>query len=129
MYALVREAVDRTVQEVHTGAAGRTYQERVCDLFEARGHKTIRQDERLEEGYVHGLGHGIGLEVHERPNLSGNAANKDRIEAGSLFTVEPGLYYPSREIGIRIEDVVYVTPGGSVENLTRVPYDLEVAPA
>jgi Xaa-Pro aminopeptidase len=129
LHALVREAVDRTMETIHEGSPGRTYQEQVCDLFEARGHKTIRQDERLEEGYVHGLGHGIGLEIHERPNLSGNAANKDRIEAGSLFTVEPGLYYPSRGLGIRIEDVAWVKPDGSVENLTNIPYELEVAPA
>lgn len=129
MYALVREAVDRTMDTLHEGTPGRSYQEKVCDLFEAKGHKTIRQDERLQEGYVHGLGHGIGLEIHERPNLSGSAANKDRLEAGSLFTVEPGLYYPSRGIGIRIEDVAYIKPDGSVENLTHIPYELEVAPA
>jgi len=129
LHALVREAVDRTVETIHVGAAGRSYQERVCDLFEERGHKTIRQDERLEEGYVHGLGHGIGLEVHERPHLSGNVANKDRIEAGALFTVEPGLYYPSRDVGIRIEDVIWVKPDGAVENLTDIPYELEIAPA
>jgi len=129
LHGLVREAVDRTIETIQAGAPGRTYQEKVCDLFESRGHKTIRQDERLEEGYVHGLGHGIGLEIHERPNLSGNAANKDRVEAGSLFTVEPGLYYPSRGLGIRIEDVVYIKPDGGVENLTAVPYELEVAPA
>lgn len=129
LHSLVRQAVDQTVESLHEGAPGRSYQDRVCDLFESRGHKTIRQDERLEEGYVHGLGHGIGLEIHERPNLSGNAANKDRIEAGSLFTVEPGLYYPSRGLGIRIEDVVYIKPDGTVENLTDVPYELEIAPA
>jgi Xaa-Pro aminopeptidase len=129
LHSLVREAVDRTVETIHVGAPGRSYQEKVCDLFEERGHKTIRQDERLEEGYVHGLGHGIGLEVHERPNLSGNLANKDRIEAGALFTVEPGLYYPSRDVGIRIEDVIWVKPDGTVENLTDIPYELEIAPA
>jgi Xaa-Pro aminopeptidase len=129
LHALVREAVDRTVETIHVGAPGRSYQEKVCDLFEERGHKTIRQDERLEEGYVHGLGHGIGLEVHERPNLSGNLSNKDRIEAGALFTVEPGLYYPSRDVGIRIEDVIWVKPDGTVENLTDIPYELEIAPA
>lgn len=129
LHALVREAVERTLESLHVGASGRTYQESVCDLFEARGHRTIRQDERLEEGYVHGLGHGIGLEVHERPNLSGSAANLDRIEPGSLFTVEPGLYYPSRGLGVRIEDVVHATPDGTIETLTNVPYELEVAPA
>lgn len=129
LHSLVREAVTRTVESMHVGASGRTYQELVCDLFEARGHRTIRQDERLEEGYVHGLGHGVGLEVHERPNLSGNAANHDRIEPGSLFTVEPGLYYPSRGLGVRIEDVVHARPDGTIETLTDVPYELEVAPA
>jgi Xaa-Pro aminopeptidase len=129
MYHLVQEAVDVTMDNIHVGAPGRSFQEKVCDLFEKAGHRTIRQDEKLEEGYVHGLGHGIGLEVHERPHLSGNPSNKDRIEAGALFTVEPGLYYPSREIGMRIEDVVFVKPDGSVENLTQVPYELEVAPA
>ena len=50
-------------------------------------------------------------------------------EPGSLFTIEPGLYYPSRGIGVRIEDVVYARPDGTFENLTPIPYDLEVAPA
>ena len=129
IHGVVREAVDRSIEALQVGASGRTYQEKVCEFFEARGHRTIRQDERLEEGYVHGLGHGIGLEVHERPYLGGSATNKDRIEPGSVFTIEPGLYYPSRGIGVRIEDVVTVHPDGRVENLTHVPYELEVAPA
>lgn len=129
LHGLVREAVNRTVESLHVGASGRTYQELVCDLFEAKGHRTIRQDERLEEGYVHGLGHGIGLEVHERPNLTGSASNQDRIEPGSVFTVEPGLYYPSRGLGVRIEDVVHAKPDGTIETLTNVPYELEIAPA
>jgi Xaa-Pro aminopeptidase len=129
MHSLVREAVERTVDSLATETPARLYQDKVCDLFEARGHKTIRQDERLQEGYIHGLGHGIGLEVHERPNLGGTPQNQDRIAPGSLFTVEPGLYYPSRGLGIRIEDVVYARPDGTFENLTTVPYDLEIAPA
>ena len=129
MHATVREAVERTMDALTPEAPARMYQEKVCDFFESKGHKTIRQDERLEEGYIHGLGHGIGLEIHERPNLGGTSQNKDRLSPGALFTVEPGLYYPSRQIGIRIEDVVYVRPDGTFENLTPVPYDLEVAPA
>ena len=129
LHSLVREAVDRTVDALAPETPARMYQEKVCDLFEARGHRTIRQDERLQEGYIHGLGHGIGLEVHERPNLGGPTQNKDRIAPGSLFTVEPGLYYPSRNLGVRIEDVVYARPDGSFDNLTDIPYELEVAPA
>lgn len=129
LHGTVREAVDRSIEAIQVGASGRTYQELVCDFFESRGHRTVRQDERLEEGYVHGLGHGIGLEVHERPNLGGSATNRDRIEPGALFTIEPGLYYPSRGLGVRIEDVVTVHPDGTVENLTHVPYELEISPA
>jgi Xaa-Pro aminopeptidase len=129
LHATVREAVERTVDELAPEAPARMYQEKVCDFFESKGHRTIRQDERLEEGYIHGLGHGIGLEVHERPNLGGIPQNRDRLSPGTLFTIEPGLYYPSRRLGIRIEDVVYARPDGTFENLTPVPYDLEVAPA
>jgi Xaa-Pro aminopeptidase len=129
IHSLVREAVDRTVDALTPEAPARIYQDKVCDLFEERGHKTIRQDERLQEGYIHGLGHGIGLEVHERPNLGGPPQSKDRIAPGSLFTVEPGLYYPSRNLGVRIEDVVYARPDGSFDNLTNIPSELEVAPA
>ncbi|HYQ90203.1 MAG TPA: Xaa-Pro peptidase family protein [Candidatus Binatia bacterium] len=128
LHALVQDAVVRTVDRLAVGTPGRVYQENVCDLFEAHGHRTIRQDERVQEGYVHGLGHGIGLEVHERPRLSA-AMNPDLILPGSLFTVEPGLYYPSRGLGVRIEDVIYAHHDGSFENLTHVPYELEIAPA
>ncbi len=128
IHGLVHDAVQKTVDALAVGTPGRVYQEKVCDLFEANGHKTIRQDERLQEGYVHGLGHGIGLEVHERPSLS-TAGNPDPILPGSLFTVEPGLYYPSRGLGVRIEDVIHAREDGTFENLTNVPYELEIAPA
>jgi Xaa-Pro aminopeptidase len=128
IHSLVHDAVKKTVDGLAVGTPGRVYQEGVCDLFEAHGHRTIRQDERVQEGYVHGLGHGIGLEVHERPRLSA-ATNPDLILPGSLFTVEPGLYYPSRGLGVRIEDVLYAHHDGSFENLTHVPYELEIAPA
>ena len=129
IHALVKEAVDRTVDALAPGSPARTYQDKVCELFESRGHRTIRQDERLQEGYIHGLGHGIGLEVHERPYLGGSIHNRDVLLPGSIFTVEPGLYYPSRGIGVRIEDVVHAREDGSFENLTGIPYDLVVEPA
>lgn len=128
LHSLVHDAVKKTVEDLALGTPGRVYQEKVCDLFEAHGHKTIRQDERVQEGYVHGLGHGIGLEIHERPRLSA-ANNPDLILPGSLFTVEPGLYYPSRGLGVRIEDVIYAREDGTFENLSHVPYELEIAPA
>ena len=55
---------------------------------------------------MHGLGHGVGLAVHEAPRLGGPPSNADRLERGMVITVEPGLYYPSRGLGVRIEDLV-----------------------
>jgi Xaa-Pro aminopeptidase len=129
IHATVREAVERSIDALTPASPARIYQEKVCDYFESKGHRTIRQDERLAEGYIHGLGHGIGLDVHEKPTLGGTSRNEDVIRPGSLFTIEPGLYYPSRGLGVRIEDVVYAREDGSFENLTRVPYDLELEPS
>ncbi|HEU4724885.1 MAG TPA: Xaa-Pro peptidase family protein [Candidatus Eisenbacteria bacterium] len=130
IHACVRDSLRDVIDALEPQARARSYQDRVCDFFEKRGHRTIRQDDRTEEGYVHGLGHGIGLEVHERPYLGGPPHNADRIEPGSLFTLEPGLYYPSRGMGVRLEDVIYARPDGTFENLAdRIPYDLEIAPA
>ncbi|HET9950594.1 MAG TPA: M24 family metallopeptidase [Candidatus Eisenbacteria bacterium] len=130
LYDCVHASLRDSYGALESGARARSYQDRLCDFFEKQGHPTIRQNDRIEEGYVHGLGHGIGLEVHERPNLGGPPSNPDRLEPGSLFTLEPGLYYPSRGLGVRIEDVVYARPDGTFENLAEhIPYGLEVAPA
>jgi Xaa-Pro aminopeptidase len=100
----------------------------VCDFFEAHGHETIRMNPQVTNGYVHGLGHGIGLQVHERPTLADFAGNDDTLEAGSVFTFEPGLYYPDEGEGwgMRIEDVYHVTESGEIENLTNFSRDLVV---
>ncbi len=128
LHACVYDSLRDSIDALEPQARGRMYQDRVCDFFEKRGHRTIRQDERLVEGYVHGLGHGIGLDIHERPNLGGPPNNPDRLEPGSLFTIEPGLYYPSRGMGVRLEDVIYARPDGTFENLAdNIPYDLEIA--
>jgi Xaa-Pro aminopeptidase len=75
------------------------------------------------QGYIHGLGHGVGLDVHEHPSLS--PASKDVLEAGDVITIEPGLYYPKWG-GVRLEDVVVVTKEG-YENLTDLKRDLIIA--
>ena len=130
VFECVRGALNDSLNTLQMGASARSYQERTCDFFEKHGHPTIRTNDRTEEGYVHGLGHGIGLEVHERPNLGGPPSNLDKLDPGTLFTIEPGLYYPSRGLGVRLEDVVYTRPDGTFENLAEhIPYELEVAPA
>ena len=126
VYAECREAFDTAMGRVRGGEPCRELQELVCDVFERQGHPTLRRDQATQEGYVHGLGHGVGLLVHEGPRLGGPPTNTAKLEPGHVVSVEPGLYYPSRGLGVRIEDLVAVRPDGGVENLTPAPYELEV---
>jgi len=73
------------------------------------------------QGFFHGTGHGLGLEIHEAPSISKRGT---LLRAGHVVTVEPGLYYLGIG-GVRIEDVALVTKSGS-RNLTRVPRVLEI---
>jgi Xaa-Pro aminopeptidase len=100
------------------------YQDMTCDMFEQMGHATIRQQYSLSEGYTHSIGHGLGLDIHENPFSGVTASDQDILAAGSVFSIEPGLYYPSREIGVRIEDTVYLNPEGKFEIMAEYPYDL-----
>jgi Xaa-Pro aminopeptidase len=128
LYGDVHDAFRLAMDGLAVGRPCRSYQESVCDLFERRGHATNRSREGTEEGYVHGLGHGVGLNVHEAPRLGGPPSNTQLLEQGMVITVEPGLYYPSRGLGVRIEDLVVVNADGTFENLTPAPYDLEIEP-
>lgn len=128
LYGDVHDAFRLAMDGLKVGESCRSYQERVCELFEQRGHATPRTDETAQEGYVHGLGHGVGLAVHEAPRLGGPPSNTQVLEPGMVITVEPGLYYPSKALGVRIEDLVLVREDGSFENLTPAGYDLEVRP-
>ena len=105
------------------GTPASSYQAMVSAYFEARGYATTRSAPRTVSGYVHGLGHGVGLDLHERPSFSLSAANGDQIETGDIVTIEPGLYFPDRAIGVRIEDTFLVTADG-VETLCRSGYGL-----
>jgi Xaa-Pro aminopeptidase len=126
VYRECREAFDTAMSRMHVGESCRGYQELVCDVFERQGHATVRTNQGVEEGYVHGLGHGVGLAVHEGPRLGGPPTNTALLEPGHVVSVEPGLYYPSRGLGVRIEDLVAVKRDGSIENLTPAPYELEI---
>ncbi len=126
VYGECREAFDAAIGRLRAGEACRGYQELVCDVFERQGHVTVRKDQAVMEGYVHGLGHGVGLAVHEGPRLGGPPTNTALLEPGHVVSVEPGLYYPSRGLGVRIEDLVAVRVDGGIENLTPAPYELEI---
>lgn len=123
-HGLCKQALERAVAEVRPGASGRAIFDGSCEIFEAEGEPTQRTKqpgETLADGFFHGLGHGVGLEVHESPGLG--LASKDELRPGDVVTVEPGLYRRGYG-GVRLEDLVLVTDDGH-ENLTSYPYELE----
>jgi Xaa-Pro aminopeptidase len=121
-HRLVKEALDVSTAGVKPGVNGRKLYEQVCDIFQNAGYKTQlnkQPGEVLQDGFFHGLGHGVGLEVHELPGLS--RVGHDLVP-GDVVTVEPGLYR-SGYGGLRLEDLVLVTDDG-YEVITNYPYDL-----
>ncbi len=103
------------------------YNEAVCDLFEARGYTTLRQDPRATRGYVHSLGHGFGLAVHEAPSISLKGWRPDEVfQPGTVFCSEPGLYDPEAGWGVRVEDDYWFDEQGVLHRLTRYPHDLVI---
>ena len=123
IHADVLEAFTTARDAVRPGTPASDYQALVCDYFEARGYATTRSDPRTVNGYVHSLGHGVGLDIHEKPSFALNPTNADLIEEGDIITIEPGLYFPERELGVRIEDTFVVTAEGA-ETLCRSGYGL-----
>jgi Xaa-Pro aminopeptidase len=126
IYDDVRAVFDQIMSSLKVGERSRHYQDLVCAEFAKRGHKTIDKHWPLEEGYFHSLGHGIGLEVHEPLAFSSFVDRGDTLQPGSVFTIEPGLYYPDRGVGVRIEDTVAVMPDGKIRSLTPFPYELVI---
>jgi Xaa-Pro aminopeptidase len=120
---LVYEALQRSFDAVRAGIEGRKVFEQVCEIFHDAGQPTQLSKEPgqvLDSGFYHGLGHGVGLEVHEQPWL-GRAPGS--LVAGDVVTLEPGLYRHGYG-GVRLEDLALVTADGC-ENLTSFPYDLQ----
>jgi Xaa-Pro aminopeptidase len=121
-WELTRESLDTVTALVRAGADGRAVYDASCEPYEAAGlptQRTKRPGEVLADGYFHGLGHGVGLELHERPNLGRLG---DELVAGDVLTLEPGCYRRGFG-GCRLEDLVLITAAGC-ETLTEFPYDL-----
>jgi Xaa-Pro aminopeptidase len=120
VYDTVLEGQELGLQMVKAGASGKAIHSAIQELFEHAGYHTGVINERVQ-GFFHGTGHGVGLEIHEPPRIS---RIDDTLQPGHVVTVEPGLYYLGIG-GVRIEDTVVVTNDG-YENLTAYPKQFEV---
>ena len=116
----VYDAQRAALRMVRAGVDGSDVHDLVNYIFSRAGYET-RHDKSGSVGFFHGTGHGLGLAVHEPPRLS---TVSYKLKAGSVVTVEPGLYYPGLG-GCRWEDVVQVTKGPA-KRLSNHPYDWEI---
>ena len=120
-YVTVQAGQEVAYRAIRHGADGKEIHQKILALFEQRGFPTGKIDGRMQ-GFFHGTGHGLGLDIHEPPRISPSVAT---LRAGHVVTVEPGLYYLGMG-GVRLEDVVLVTKTGN-RNLTRaIPQFLEI---
>ncbi len=124
LYDEVKGVYEKVVDNLDLNVAFKEYQTLVCNEFNKNGHKTpLHTEGVLENGYVHSLGHGLGLNVHERPFSRHTTPDDNVLKSGVVVTIEPGLYYPEKGMGVRIEDSYYVRPDGRMEILAEYPYD------
>lgn len=124
-YRLAKEALDLAVATVRPGVKGSDIHRLVCNFFHEHGHQTQLhkpEGESIESGYFHATGHGVGLEVHERPGVG--RLESEPLVAGDVIALEPGLYRKGYG-GVRLEDLVLVTENGA-ELLTHFPYEFEL---
>jgi Xaa-Pro aminopeptidase len=128
LYEITKRAQDAGIKALRPGVTGREVHEMVEDLIWEAGYDTLRPGQQRStnggppRGFIHGLGHGVGLEIHELPNV-GRSGTKP-LAVGDVVTVEPGIYLPELG-GVRLEDMLVITETGS-RNLTRAPRQLVV---
>ncbi len=123
LFDQVKEIHDTLNDNFDLNVAFKDYNKMTCDYFDSKGHQTPMNTKAPIEGYVHSLGHGVGLNIHERPFSGLTAGDDQRLKPGVIITSEPGLYYPERGMGFRIEDTLWVRPDGVMEKLADYPYD------
>jgi Xaa-Pro aminopeptidase len=121
---IAREALEAARTAARPGVTGRALYDAACDVVERHGYPTQRTrqpGETLDHGFYFGLGHGVGLEVHEPPGLG--LSGHDELVPGDVVAIEPGIEGIEGIGGVRFEDLLLITEDGS-ETLTDYPYDL-----
>jgi len=128
----VQQAYDAVIEGINiaeelfvVGKPTHLMQEAVQDYLESLGHPTGRSEPGTMVGYMHSLGHGVGLNIHERPSISHMRKN-DTFQVGNCLTIEPGLYYPDDGYGVRVEDLYIVSEAGELISLTDFRRDLVI---
>ena len=128
MYEVVMQAQDAGIKALRPGITGREVHELVEDIIFAAGYDTLRAGQKhdpkdpVTRGFIHGTGHGVGLEIHEAPSVGRSGTSP--LAIGDVVTVEPGVYDPDIG-GVRLEDMLVITADGS-RNLTRAPRQLVI---
>lgn len=127
LYDTVYEAQHVSLDSIRAGISGEEVMSKACDVIERRGYRTVRdvflgKTKGISAGFIHSLGHGVGLTIGERPSL--NFLSKQPLKSGQIVTVEPGVYLPGYG-GVRIEDTVLITKRG-VNVLARVDKEFEI---
>lgn len=123
LYDQVFDIFNILMDNFDLNAAFKDYQQMTCEYYEAKGHQSPLNTKAPIQGFVHSLGHGVGLNIHERPFSNLSASDDHRLVPGVVITSEPGLYYPEKGMGVRIEDTLWVRPDGKLEKLAEYPYD------
>jgi len=128
MYEVVMHAQDEGIRALRPGVTGREVHELVEDIIWGAGYDTQRPGQKRDptdktpRGFIHGTGHGVGLEIHEAPAISRSGAKP--LVTGDVVTIEPGIYDPAIG-GVRLEDMLVITADGA-RNLTQAPRELVI---
>lgn len=120
MYEAVLQAQKIAMSMLKDGVNGQDVHNAILEHFNGLGYESGEKDGKMQ-GFFHGTGHGVGLDIHEPPSIS---KRKDVLHTGNVVTVEPGLYYPDIG-GVRLEDMVLIKNDGVI-NLTNYPKILEI---
>ncbi len=124
MYGDVQTCYNRITSEMKAGMPFKQSNDLTCEIFESLGHATQRTEKNPQSGYIHSVGHGVGINIHERPWSGLLATDDNLLRPGVVVTMEPGLYYPEKGMGFRIEDTYAVLADGTIERLAEYPYEL-----